>query len=403
MENHNSLPKKNNICFINKFNWLGTAPMGTVSVMMCHALASTGNKVTLYIGGTPDPNPQKTLQDKYGLEPIENLCLQVLPKSFIKNGSKFAFYLYISATIHILRNRNKSEKLTVISRNTNFLPFLWILKKLTGASVFFESHSFHNRSKGERKWMGIVTNYHDLQPWFLEKIFLPRIDGLICMARSQSRLYKAIMPSLPSVVLPLGSPKPALNTSQAIKTRDPRKLVYCGRLVDTIDVTTLIEALNLSKSIGVTLTWYGLSDIEKTNLLSLAAKHGVKNSVFAESWLSHQELRNKLSNEFGIGLATYKKNFITSVLTSPTKIFDYYAAGLPVIASKINTVSDIMTHGQEGLLYTAGNKESLYQCISQIVNDPELYSKLQQKSLQSADFFSWENRAKRFVSFTESV
>jgi glycosyltransferase involved in cell wall biosynthesis len=405
MINKISTTKKNttrtNICFVNKFNWLGAAPMGTVSVMMCHALASTGTNVTLYISGDPDPNPQKTLQNKYGLAPLESLRLQVLPKSLFKRGSKFAFYLYIKASLHIIRNRDKREKTIVISRNTNFLPFLWILKKLAGASVYFESHSFHNRAKGERNWLGIVPNFHDIQPWFLEKLFLPHMNGLICLTKSQSRLYKAVMPSLPAVVLPLGSPKSTLNINQPLKTRDPRKLVYCGRFVSNIDVDTLLEALHLCKSIGVTLTWFGLSDAEKITLRTRAADYDVTNSVFAESWLTHQDLRNKLSTEFGIGLATYKKNYITAVLTSPTKIFDYYAAGLPVIGSKINTVSDVMEHGREGLLYTAGNKESLYQCINQIVSDHEKYAIMQKNALQSAEFYSWESRAKRFISFTE--
>jgi glycosyltransferase involved in cell wall biosynthesis len=176
-------------------------------------------------------------------------------------------------------------------------------------------------------------------------------------------------------------------------------LVYCGRFVNTIDVSTLLEALQLCKSIGSTLTWYGLSDTEKKTLLTLAAKYGVENSVFTENWIPHQELQYKLSNEFGVGLATYKNNFITSVLTSPTKIFDYYAAGLPVIAPNINSVKDIMTDRKQGLLYTAENKDSLYQCIYRIVNDPEMYCQLQKNSLQSAEFFSWENRAKRFINF----
>jgi glycosyltransferase involved in cell wall biosynthesis len=402
-ENHEPSLKSNhnvNICFINKFNWLGAAPMGTVSVMMCHALATAGCKVTLYISGEHDPNPQQTLKTKYGMDPLDNFHLQVFPKSLIKKFSKFAFNLYIRVLIHILQNRNKSERLIIISRNTNFLPFMWILKKLTGASVYFESHSFHNRARGERKCLNIAPDFKALQPWLLEKLILSRLDGLICMAKSQKRLYNAIMPSLPSIVLPLGSPDPSPDAEKFFKNRDPRKLMYCGRYTVHIDVDTLIRALSICKSANVTLTWYGLSAEEKTRLLSLASQYNIQDAVQAEGWLSHRELEKKMVEEFGIGLATYKKDYLTSRLASPTKIFDYYSAGLPVIASKINTVSDVLTDGEEGLLYKAGDSESLAQCILRMINEPALYLKLQENSFKSAAFYSWKNRAQRFIVFS---
>ncbi len=374
--------------------------MGIVSVLMSHALASTGNEVTLYISGVNDPNPSKTLESKYGFAKPDCLNLEILSKSKLFKNTKISIYFYFKAFLHILQNRKHNENLVIISRNTHFLPFMYLLKKIIGAMPFFETHSFHNRARKERKWFGIVPHFSALQSWLFEKIILPHLNGIICITRRQIRLYKLIAPSLPSIFLPLGSPNPEI-LNQTTLNRDPKKLLYCGRLTPYLDISTLIDALSLCKDCGVTLTWFGLSEKDKNTLLSLAEKINVTNSIIVESWISHQDLLEQMKTEFGIGLATYSNDFISSVLTCPTKIFDYFAAGLPVIGSSIGTVKDILTDGQEGLLYTPGDKHSLHDCILKIVHNKELYFTMQNNCLKSAKRFSWSNRAKNFISFAE--
>ena len=401
MNNYSELKPHNkfNICFVNKFNWLAAAPMGTVSVMMSYALANNGNDVTLYIGGEHDPDPQKTLRSKYGLEPIENLHLQVIPRSKYGTNSKFAMNLYFKAFQHIIANHKKGKQLIIISRNTNFLPLMWLLKKITGAQTFFESHSFHNRAHGGRKWMGIVPRVNDIQPWFYEYFILPRLTGILCITKRQMRLYKSVMPSVSSVFLPLGSPNTEKTDLATVRARDPRKFVYCGRLTGHLDIATFFEALSVCKKNGVTLTWYGLSDKDKITLSSFALKHNVNDSVFLEGRIPYQELRKKMVADFGIGLANYNNDYISAVLTCPTKIVDYYTAGLPVIATKISTVTDILTNEQEGLVYRYGDTQSLVKCIERMISDKDLYLKMHENCLKSAEYFSWQNRAARLVSF----
>lgn len=395
--------KKFKICFINKFDWLGAAPMATVSVQMSHALATVGNDVTLYISGTTDLNSSEILESKYALEKLHNLNLEILSKSKFIKKNKISFYFYLKAFLHIIKKiRNCKEKLIIISRNTHFIPFMFLIKKITGAMTFFETHSFHNRAHKERKWLGVVPHFGTLQSWLFEKIFLPHLNGLICITRRQIRLYKLIAPSLPSVYLPLGSPKPEMLSPITVKSRNPTKLLYCGRLTPYLDVITLIKALYLCKNSGVTLTWFGLSEKDKCTLISFAKKFNVADSIFAESWISHKDLLKRMKTDFGIGLATYDSNFISSALTCPTKIFDYFAAGLPVIGSSIGTVKDILTNGREGLLYIPEDSQSLHNCIEKIKNDKELYFTMQKNCLKSAERFSWINRARNFVSFVES-
>jgi hypothetical protein len=245
------------ICFVNKFDWLGDGPMGKVSVLMCHALSLLKCKVTLHISGDKKLNIDELLENRFSIERNKYYNLQVIPRCFVKKFNKFAFRFYLYSSIIIFFKKKPDERLIIITRNTNYLPFLWVLKKLTGALVFFESHSFHNRARAERKFLGIVPSFSSLQSWIYECAIIPQIDGVICMSKRQRKLYKVIAPDTPSVTLPLGSY--STKDGNIIKSdRNPGNLVYCGGLNCHVDLNVMLAALEICQCENVRLTWYGL-------------------------------------------------------------------------------------------------------------------------------------------------
>ena len=55
---------------------------------------------------------------------------------------------------------------------------------------------------------------------------------------------------------------------------------------------------------------------------------------------------------------------------SPLKIFEYMAAGLPIVASRIGQVREVLTHGCTGILVTPGNREELAETLYTLEQDP---------------------------------
>lgn len=55
---------------------------------------------------------------------------------------------------------------------------------------------------------------------------------------------------------------------------------------------------------------------------------------------------------------------------SPLKVYEYMAAGLPVVASRIGQLADLLQDGRNGVLCTPGDAEDLAQAVCRLVRDP---------------------------------
>ncbi len=76
--------------------------------------------------------------------------------------------------------------------------------------------------------------------------------------------------------------------------------------------------------------------------------------------------------------------------------------GLPVIASDLPSISEIVTHSKNGLLFRSEDSSDLAKCISEFyeMNDWELIANAAQATIQ--DQFSWTSIAARYAAIARS-
>jgi len=76
---------------------------------------------------------------------------------------------------------------------------------------------------------------------------------------------------------------------------------------------------------------------------------------------------------------------------SPLKIFEYMAAGMPIIASATGQIPTILAHGRTGLLVPTGDHRAFADALAILAEDPVLRLRLGQAARQEAvRRFSWE-------------
>jgi glycosyltransferase involved in cell wall biosynthesis len=63
---------------------------------------------------------------------------------------------------------------------------------------------------------------------------------------------------------------------------------------------------------------------------------------------------------------------------SPLKVYEYMAAGLPVVASAIGQLTDVLRHGENGLLCPPGDAAALANTLDQLRHDSALRTRLGQ-------------------------
>lgn len=84
--------------------------------------------------------------------------------------------------------------------------------------------------------------------------------------------------------------------------------------------------------------------------------------------------------------------------TSPLKMFEYMAAGRPIVASKLPGISSVLTHEEDALLVPPGDESRLVEAINRVLKNQQLANKLSTSARENVTNYTWSKRAERIVS-----
>ncbi len=80
------------------------------------------------------------------------------------------------------------------------------------------------------------------------------------------------------------------------------------------------------------------------------------------------------------------------------------ACGVPVVASRVGGIPEIVEHGTTGLLVAAGEPDELAAAIRRIAEDPDLRRKMGEAARTAAvERFSAERKLDQFLNFYRTV
>lgn len=83
---------------------------------------------------------------------------------------------------------------------------------------------------------------------------------------------------------------------------------------------------------------------------------------------------------------------------SPLKLYEYMAAGLPVVASGTGQVEEVIADGQTGLLVAPGESQSLTNALLQLKRDPALRHRLGAAARAAMQSRTWDNLLERIFA-----
>jgi glycosyltransferase involved in cell wall biosynthesis len=89
----------------------------------------------------------------------------------------------------------------------------------------------------------------------------------------------------------------------------------------------------------------------------------------------------------------------------PNAVIEAMAAGLPVIASRIPGITDLIEDGSSGLLFDAGDANKLATHIAMIAEDAELRLRVGNAAHRAIvdRGLNWESTARRYVELYAAV
>jgi glycosyltransferase involved in cell wall biosynthesis len=90
---------------------------------------------------------------------------------------------------------------------------------------------------------------------------------------------------------------------------------------------------------------------------------------------------------------------VARLFTSPLKLFDYMAAGVPVVASDLPALREVLRHGENALLVRPDDPEAFAAAVRRLLADPALAARLGRQARADVEGYSWDARAHALLKF----
>ena len=94
---------------------------------------------------------------------------------------------------------------------------------------------------------------------------------------------------------------------------------------------------------------------------------------------------------------------ISARYTSPLKVFEALAAGLPLVASDLPSLREVLSDGEDAVLAAPDDEAALAQAIRRLAGDAALRGALAARGRARAAEHSWDARARRLLAWMESA
>jgi glycosyltransferase involved in cell wall biosynthesis len=174
---------------------------------------------------------------------------------------------------------------------------------------------------------------------------------------------------------------------------DARLVGFVGALRPWHGVDLALQALALVPDI-VHLVVAGDGPI-RDELVALADQLGVTDRVHWLGQVSHADIPTVLA---ACDAATAPYPALADFAFSPLKLYEYLAAGLPVVASAIGQIPDVLGHGAFGLLTRPGNVRDLAAGFWITLSQPQRYQAAAQSArMHTLTHHSWRQRAELII------
>jgi glycosyltransferase involved in cell wall biosynthesis len=139
---------------------------------------------------------------------------------------------------------------------------------------------------------------------------------------------------------------------------------------------------------------WGTSD----ELEALAAKEGVTNRIRIIPPVPYEELLGWTSSA-DIGLIIYTPDYSLNVqMCLPNKLFEYLMAGLPILATELDAVSDIIKEYDVGQIVHSVIPADIGRAINRLLGNPSAQAQMRLNALRAVQSdLCWEKEEQRLI------
>lgn len=331
-----------------------------------------------------------TLQTNYGIatairhQPIHTITL---PPNW-PNQKRIKSLLFLPGLLWQVVRHRLQEEVIIYSREDHFAGYLLLaLRLIPGIRAYFEAHYFPPTRRNlwwQLKMDGIVTINPLLREAYLAAGSRPEKTAVVPDGVDITRFSPQMLPGQARSTLGFSEKRPLL--------------IYSGHLFAWKGVYTLIEAMSFLADVDCMIVGGLAADVAAVQ--QYTADRQIKN-VALVGQVAPTAVPSYLWAADVLVLPNSGKNKISQLYTSPLKLFEYMAAGRPIIASDLPSLHQVLTHGRNAHLVAPDNPRALADGVLFLLNNKAYAAQISQQAQHDVQAYSWDQRAQRIVEFLE--
>ncbi len=222
----------------------------------------------------------------------------------------------------------------------------------------------------------------------LEFVGLVAGRRLVLNSKSEQRVAQRALPGARTAVLTNAVDVGELRRIERATDRDRPWFAHVGRIAPAKAPEVFAEVAKTvaAREPGARGCWLG--DGNRTLL-------GIENeSVEVSGWLPREELHRRLSTASALLFTSRGEGM-------PMAVLEAQAMGIPVVASRVTGVVDLIDDGWNGLL--GDSVDELAQALTRVLTDPGFANDLSERTALSAERFDQSTTAQRSIDCYSSL
>lgn len=341
------------------------------------ALAEAGVPVDLLIGRTPD---LAAVLRAWDVSLGSDIRIRQLP-ILRSDGVSWNAVYHVACLVALARLARAGRLQAVYVRHLKLADALLRRQRLFRRPVVYEAHELHALTAPRAEARARMER--------LERRVFARASGVVAITAGVAEaIRERFAPASPITVAADGVD---LSRFDARAWRGGRTIVYVGQLYPWKGVDVLVRALALLPGERARVVGGG-DGVER--LRALAREQGCADRVEFTGQVPAARVPELLSDA-GVAVLPGTQAWIASRFTSPLKLFEYMAAGVPVVAGDVPALREVLTDGESALLVPAEDPEALAAGIRRVLDDPRLARRLRETARGVVAAYGWDARARR--------
>ena len=381
---------------------------GIQTVETCHALAVRGHDVTLIVRPDTQSPPRDPLA-YYGLAPVDRLHIERAPVSGPAAMRRLGYMAFAAG-----RAAGTARADVLFTRDLGVASMLLRIPRRFRPPVVYESHGYAPDVSAALPEMVATASRpsasklrrlaaREARVWHDADGYVTITQGLAdeMIRRHGARSALAVIPD--GTRLPARAAQTPTDASQVhTHNHDERVVAYAGHLYAWKGVDVLLRALTLVPDARGLIVGGHAAESDLARVQALALQLGIADRVRFTGLVEPARVPELLRSATVLALPN-PASAISTRFTSPLKLFEYMAAGRPIVASNLPSIREVLHDNIDALLVEPGDPEALAAAIRRLLEDRTLARRLAAAASVAVAEYGWDRRAARLEALLTEV